>query len=38
MDLRFKPLDTTSGALSGESLPERAEQAMTLTHGDANDH
>ncbi len=38
IDLRFHHLDTTSVALSGEYIPERDEQAMTMTHGDSIDH
>ncbi len=38
IDLRFHPLDTTSCARSGDSVPDRDEHAMTLTHGDAKDH
>ena len=38
IDLRFNHLDTTSCSLSGESIPESDEQAMTITHGYARDH
>jgi transposase len=38
LDLRCTHLDTTSCALSGESIPERAEPAMTSTDGDSKDH
>ena len=38
IDLRFNHLDTTSFALSGEYIPERDEQAMTITHGYSKDH
>jgi transposase len=38
IDLRFNHLDTPSFALRGEYIPERDEQAMTRTHGDAKDH
>ena len=38
MDLRCKHLDTTRFALSGEYVPEREEQALTITPGDARDH
>src|SRR4030095_7410572 len=31
IDLRFNHLDTTSVALSGEYIPERDEQAITIT-------
>jgi len=37
-DLRFNPLDTTSCALSGDSVPDSDEHAMTIPHGDAKDH
>ena len=36
--LRFKHLDPTSVALSGEYLPEGDEPALTMTHGYATDH
>jgi len=35
---RCHHLDTTSFALSGNDVPERAEQAMTITHGSCKDH
>jgi transposase len=35
---RFHHLDTTSVARSGDSVPERAEQAIRLTHGSSQDH
>ena len=35
--LRFKPLDTTSFALTGEYVPDSDEQAMTITHGHSKD-
>src|SRR5712692_2036922 len=38
IDLRFNHLDTTSFALTGDSVPEADEQAMTITHGYAKDH
>jgi transposase len=38
IDLRFNHRDTTSFALSGEYIPERDEQAMTITHGYSSDH
>src|SRR6266566_6398780 len=38
IDLRFKPLDTTSFALTGEYVPDSDEQAMTITHGHAKDY
>jgi transposase len=38
MDLRFKPLDTTSFSLSGEDVPDSDERAMTITHGSSKDH
>ena len=37
IDLRFKPLDTTSFALTGEYVPDSDEQAMTITHGHSKD-
>src|SRR2546430_17546256 len=37
IDLRFKPLDTTSFALTGEYVPHSDEQAMTITHGHSQD-
>jgi transposase len=36
--LCFNHLDTTSFALTGAYIPERDEQAMTITHGYAKDH
>src|SRR5919106_148255 len=33
IDLCFNHLDTTSFALSGEYIPERDEQAITITYG-----
>ena len=38
IDLRFNHLDTTSFSLSGEYIPDRDEQAMTITHGYSSDH
>jgi transposase len=38
IDLRFNHLDTTSVALHGEYVPDRGEQAMTITYGYAKDH
>ena len=38
IDLRFNHLDTTSFSLSGEYVPERDEQAITITHGYSRDH
>ena len=38
LDLRFNHLDTTSVALTGAYVPDRDEQAMTLTQGYATDH
>jgi transposase len=38
IDLRFNHLDTTSFSLSGEYVPERDEQAMTITYGYAKAH
>jgi transposase len=38
IELRFNHLDTTSFSLSGEYIPERDEQAMTITHGYSRDH
>jgi len=38
IDLRCNHLDTTSFALTGDSVPEADEQAMTITHGYAKDH
>jgi transposase len=38
LDLRCHHLDTTSCALSGESVPACAEHAITITHGDSRDH
>jgi transposase len=38
LDMRFNHLDTTSFALTGESVPDSDEQAMTITHGYSKDH
>ena len=38
IDLRFNHLDTTSFALTGESVPDRDEHAIRLTHGYSKDH
>ena len=38
IDLRFNHLDTTSFSLSGAYVPERDEQAITITHGYSKDH
>jgi transposase len=38
MAQRFHHLDTTSFSLSGDSVPESDEQAITITHGYAKDH
>ncbi len=38
MDRRFNHLDTTSFALTGESVPDRDEHAMRRPHGDSKDH
>ena len=38
LDLRFNHLDTTSFSLTGDSIPDRDEHAMCLTHGYAQDH
>ena len=35
---RFNPLDPTSFALTGESIPDRDEQAIAMTYGSAKDH
>jgi transposase len=35
---RFHHLDTTSFSLSGDYVPERDEQAITITHGYSKDH
>ena len=35
---RFHPLDTTSFALSGPSVPESDKHTMRMTHGYAKDH
>jgi transposase len=35
---RFHHLDTTSCSLSGDYVPERDEQAITITHGYSKDH
>jgi transposase len=38
IDLRCNHLDTTSVSLSGEYIPERDEQAISITHGYSRDH
>jgi len=38
IDQRFTPLDTTRFSLTGDYAPERDQQAMTSTHGDAKEH
>jgi hypothetical protein len=38
MARRCHALDTTSVALTGESVPDGDEPAMRLTHGDSHDH
>jgi transposase len=38
IDRRFNHLDTTSFSLSGAYVPERDEQAITITHGYSKDH
>jgi transposase len=38
IDRRCTHLDTTSVALRGAYVPEGAEHALTITHGDARDH
>src|SRR5882724_11242420 len=38
IDPRFNHLDTTSFSLSGAYVPERDEQAITITHGYSKDH
>jgi transposase len=38
IEQRFHHLDTTSFALSGDYVPERDEQAITITHGYSKDH
>jgi hypothetical protein len=38
IDLRFNHRETTSVALRGASIPERDEQAMTITPGDSSEH
>jgi transposase len=38
IDLRFNHLDTTSFALTGESIPDRDEHAIRITHGYSTDH
>jgi transposase len=38
IDLRCNHLDTTSFARSGAYIPEREEQAMTITHGSSREH
>jgi transposase len=37
IDLRFNHLNTTSFSLRGEYIPERDEQAITITHGYSRD-
>src|SRR4030095_4686272 len=37
IDLRCNHLDTTSFSLSGEYIPERDEQAISITHGYSRD-
>ena len=38
IEQRFHHLDTTSFSLSGDYVPERDEQAITITHGYSKDH
>jgi transposase len=38
IDLRFNHLDTTSFCLAGDSVADRDEHAMCITHGDSKDH
>jgi transposase len=38
IDQRFKHLDTTSFALTGEYVPDSAAHAITITHGYSKDH
>ena len=38
IDRRFNHLDTPSFALSGDSVPDSDEHAMTITHGSSKDH
>jgi len=38
IELRCNPLDTTSVSLSGDYVPENAEQAIPITHGYSKDH
>jgi transposase len=38
IDRRCNHLDTTSFSLSGAYVPERDEQAITITHGYSKDH
>jgi transposase len=38
ISLRCNHLDTTSFSLPGEYVPDREEQAMTITHGYSRDH
>jgi transposase len=38
IDLRFHHLDTTSFALTGDSIPARDEHAIRITHGYSKDH
>jgi transposase len=38
IDLRFNHLDTTSVALTGESVPDHDEHAIRSTHGYSKDH
>jgi transposase len=37
-DLRFPHRDTTSFARTGQYVPDSDEHAMTMTHGDSQDH
>src|SRR4029450_9590719 len=38
IDLRFKHLDTTSFALTGDYIPDSNEHAIRITHGYSKDH
>ena len=38
IDLRFNHLDTTSFSLTGDSIPDRDEHAICITHGYSKDH
>jgi transposase len=38
IDQRFNHLDTTSFSLTGDYVPERDQQAITITHGYSKDH